>query len=361
MAYPLDCGDDLLDPHYCEDGCDLQEEHARIQYGAWIHKSVYPLINADPSNEAVWLAQIAAGKVILLPLLTGTFDGGSPVYVTGFGPQKQRLSGFDFKATIKDPVYAKNWAHYKSLVGKSSWHFAYGIETQIHITGKPVTSTPKAPITDNLDDLVVWETEIAWTEGFTPAPHNSPDVFSCSNPEVAPAIIKQPTSQSLSVGSPISLSVVATGTQPLHYQWKKDGVNIPGATNASYIKTNAGTGDGGTFTVVVSNAIGTVTSIPASVSVADITFDTILTFATATTDTAESVSGTVATKDPDTQFQFNKDTAITGLPNSMTITIGGVEAIVVDFPADYLGHPFRYIHSDAVSHMGTFVNGTATL
>jgi len=38
---------------------------------------------------------------------------------------------------------------------------------------------------------------------------------------IAPAITQQPASQAVAVGAPVTLTVVATGTAPLHYQWKK--------------------------------------------------------------------------------------------------------------------------------------------
>lgn len=358
----LDCGNDELDPHYCEDPCNRWEEHARISAGAWIHRSVAQSILNDPSNAAIWLTHIATKKIIVLPLLNGSFDGGAPKMVTGFGRQRERLSGYDFSSTVKDPVYVDNWLHYKSLSANSNYHFAYCTESQVHITSVPVTVVPKNPVTDSLDDLVTWEATVTWNEGFTPAPHPIPDgVFVCSNPEAAPVITIQPVGANLTVGGTITLSVTATGSTPLTYQWKKDGVNIAGATGRTYTKNSVGTGDDATYTVVVSNTIGSATSNPAIIAVGDIVFDTILVFTSAITDSKESVSGTVVATGGVQQFQFNKDTQITGLPNSMTILLSGAEVIVVDFPGDYLGHPFRYIHTDAAEYMGVFQNGNVNL
>lgn len=64
------------------------------------------------------------------------------------------------------------------------------------------------------------------------------------------------------VGDPATLSVAvlpATATN-LTYQWKKDGVNLVGATSASYRIPSLSGSDAGTYTVVISNAYGTVTS-----------------------------------------------------------------------------------------------------
>jgi len=62
--------------------------------------------------------------------------------------------------------------------------------------------------------------------------------------------------------------VTASGTAPLSYQWQKNGVNIAGATSASYTTPVTTTADSGsTFTVVVSNSVGSVTSSTATLTV----------------------------------------------------------------------------------------------
>ena len=89
---------------------------------------------------------------------------------------------------------------------------------------------------------------------------------------VAPVITTQPAAQSVAAGQTASFSVVATGTQPLAYQWKKNGIDIAGATSSTYTKQVAASGDNGAvFTVVVSNSVGTVTSNGAILSDVGIT------------------------------------------------------------------------------------------
>jgi hypothetical protein len=70
--------------------------------------------------------------------------------------------------------------------------------------------------------------------------------------DTAPAITAQPiASQALCEGVPASFSVTATGTAPT-YQWKKNGVDIGGATSSTYTIPTIATADGGTYTVEVS-------------------------------------------------------------------------------------------------------------
>jgi len=85
---------------------------------------------------------------------------------------------------------------------------------------------------------------------------------------VAPTITTQPLNQTVTAGQTATFSVVAAGTAPLSYQWQKNGVNIAGATGASYTTpATATTDNGSTFRVVVSNTVGSVTSNAATLTV----------------------------------------------------------------------------------------------
>jgi uncharacterized protein (TIGR02597 family) len=76
---------------------------------------------------------------------------------------------------------------------------------------------------------------------------------------IPPSITTQPSSQSVIVGTSPVFSAVASGF-PLNYQWRWNGANISGATASSYTVTNAQTSNRGTYSVVVSNVVGNVTS-----------------------------------------------------------------------------------------------------
>ena len=85
---------------------------------------------------------------------------------------------------------------------------------------------------------------------------------------VAPSITTQPADQSVTAGQPASFSVAASGTGPLSYQWLRNAAAIAGATGATYGIASATTADSGaTFTVVVSNSAGSVTSNAATLAV----------------------------------------------------------------------------------------------
>ena len=85
--------------------------------------------------------------------------------------------------------------------------------------------------------------------------------------QVPPAITTQPTGATVTAGASASFTVVATGTPAPSYQWQKSNVNISGATSATYTIASTSLGDAGAYTVVVTNAAGTVTSAAAVLTV----------------------------------------------------------------------------------------------
>jgi hypothetical protein len=84
----------------------------------------------------------------------------------------------------------------------------------------------------------------------------------------APTISTQPQSQTVNAGAAATFSVVAAGTGTLAYQWDKNGTAVAGATSASYTTPPTIAGDNGaSFTVVVSDSAGQVTSSAATLTV----------------------------------------------------------------------------------------------
>jgi len=141
---------------------------------------------------------------------------------------------------------------------------------------------------------------------------------------VAPAVTAQPQDQNVNQGSDAVFSVVATGTPAPSYQWRKDGAPIGGATGASYTVANAQSADEGSYSVVVSNIAGTVTSADAvlTVNVAPaITTQPVDQNVNLGSDAAFSVVAT-GTPAPAYQWRFN-GTDLSG-ETSATLTLASV-------------------------------------
>jgi len=78
--------------------------------------------------------------------------------------------------------------------------------------------------------------------------------------ENPPVITLQPQSQTITNGESVVLTASATGTEPLVYQWQRNGANIPDATNTSLALINAAPANAGAYRVRVSNRVGVIFS-----------------------------------------------------------------------------------------------------
>src|SRR5207249_2456706 len=120
--------------------------------------------------------------------------------------------------------------------------------------------------------------------------------------QTKPSITTQPLNQTVAVGQTANFTVTATGTMPLSYQWKKDGVDDPGATLPSYTTPPTTLADDGShFAVTVTNSAGSITSNNATLTVetapspttqpapTPITTATTPTSTTSATETARSI------------------------------------------------------------------------
>ena len=120
-------------------------------------------------------------------------------------------------------------------------------------------------------------------------------------------ITTQPQNATLGVGANAQFTVTASGIAPLSYQWRFNGANLAGATNTSLTITNIQPANGGNYTVVASNFLGSATSSVAVLSVLlppSITFQPVSRTNVAGTDASFSVAAT-GTPVPGYQWRFN--------------------------------------------------------
>lgn len=92
--------------------------------------------------------------------------------------------------------------------------------------------------------------------------------FTSSSVSGAPLIVKQPVSATVAHGASVSFKIGVTGAPIMRYQWRHDGVNIPGAVSAQFAVTNAIVPNAGIYDCIVKNGQGVVVSRPATLSVA---------------------------------------------------------------------------------------------
>jgi hypothetical protein len=134
-----------------------------------------------------------------------------------------------------------------------------------YIGYRPSTS-PNGPInfTGFIDEVSLYNH--ALSTGEVQAIYQAGSAGKCSAPS-PPFVFSQPTDQTVYVGGTAMFSVTAAGTLPLTYQWQKGGSKIDGALTSSFVITNAQLADAGSYSVIISNALGFTTSSNASLTV----------------------------------------------------------------------------------------------
>jgi hypothetical protein len=89
-----------------------------------------------------------------------------------------------------------------------------------------------------------------------------------ASPPAGPQIVTQPQATSAPVGGTARFRVVATGTPPLAYQWRRNGADIAGATADSHTTpVLASTDNGAVYSVRITNATASVESAGATLTV----------------------------------------------------------------------------------------------
>ncbi len=85
-----------------------------------------------------------------------------------------------------------------------------------------------------------------------------------------PLVTTQPLSQTNNSGTTATFTVTAAGTAPLIYQWLKNTTAISGATGATLTLSSVSDSSAAAYSVVITNAAGSVTSSAAALSVLDV-------------------------------------------------------------------------------------------
>jgi RHS repeat-associated protein len=128
-----------------------------------------------------------------------------------------------------------------------------------------------------------------------------------------PTITAQPVSQVVPSGTNVTFVVAAAGAAPLTYQWKYNGNNIAGATASSFTTNSVSLNSSGLYSVVVTNAGGTIPSLGVQlivVGVSNVVVDS---------SNPEVVGATTVTAGSQSVLRAKSNPMSTGFPNGYPI------------------------------------------
>lgn len=142
-----------------------------------------------------------------------------------------------------------------------------------------------------------------------------------------PSVVAQTGNLTVMSGQSVNFKVLVTAKPPPTYQWRKDGVNISGATNNTYSIASVTAADAATYDCVLNNSCGTVTST-GSVLTVDAPPLIVSNPVSQSVDPGTNVLfSVVASGSPTLNYQWCKDgVAIAGATNT-SITLTNVQLI----------------------------------
>lgn len=168
------CFGDGKMPEYKSDACK-PTEGGRVRGAAYIHVSEIAKLTSGQTNPVEtlewWKTAITNKNVVIIPSTRGTFDGGAPVIVTGFGDEKEKVTGKTFIAVINDKNHSENEAFYNALSNDyRNYVLAFRTENELRIATAPISSIDvKDPVEEDTDAPVLWQANVTWVQ-------NAPDL-----------------------------------------------------------------------------------------------------------------------------------------------------------------------------------------
>lgn len=138
--------------------------------------------------------------------------------------------------------------------GRNAWNAS--LDGVSIVQGLPISATNT--VARNLGDI-----DAIWIQSSGTYGNNYmlfDDYYVAAQPNQAPRIITSPQDQTVSVGNTASFLVAVDSPLPVTYQWRFNGLSLAGAADASLTLNNVTFGQAGGYSVVVSNAAGSVTN-----------------------------------------------------------------------------------------------------
>lgn len=224
----------------------------------------------SPSLKYQWTKGVtpiprATGSKLTVSKLSDLSEGGYYVVVTNsFGSVQSRVANL----IVEDaPLITVHPQPVKVAVGTP-------LTMMVTATGSPSLryqwqkSNKNLP-GETLDTLTIPNAQLADTGSYRVIVTNDVGAATSKTAKATvmlpPTIITDPQSASVYIGDTVTFKVKVTGTAPFSYQWKRDGTNV--SKSATLTLTNVQASQAGNYTVDVSNAVGSVTSASALLTI----------------------------------------------------------------------------------------------
>ena len=263
---------------YWNDQIDEGLTESNLEGAAGGGETVSPLISlvglASPElrfrvgTAGAFAIHVSTDKINWTPLFNipaGAVTSNDPISVSlaAFAGSSRYLRFTSTSGTWLDEVEIWGTGLAKEIVELSVATQGEGLTYQWYKDGVAITGATSR-------GYVIADATVSTTAGsYTVKVSNAAGSVTSSAAKVglAPAITSQPVALNKASAQSASFSVVAVGTGPLSYQWYKDGVQIAGASAASYSISAVGAQHVGNYSVTITNALGLVTSQSAGLSV----------------------------------------------------------------------------------------------
>jgi hypothetical protein len=232
-----------------------------LSSGIWLNTTL-----AQPQSGTFRITFDAVPSASVVDAVHGLSYGPASGYANMFVAVRFNASGY---------LDARNGSTYSAAsaipyAGRVSYHFILDVNVATHTYNAYVMiGSVQTTIGTNL----AFRNQLALTSSLndvaamTTTGSSTMCNITLSNSSMVPSIITQPVSQSVTAGQIANFSVATTGSA-VTYQWMKNGVAISGANSSNYsTPITTVTDNSAQFSVVLSNASGTVTSKSALLTV----------------------------------------------------------------------------------------------
>jgi len=165
LVYKVCAADETI-PEYICDPCG-EGEMGRVRGAAFVDKSLLPeLIKTNIENITWWEQQVNAGLINVIPSIRGTYDGGAPNTVTGFGDSKEKTTSKTHTVVFNDQNHKENQLFYQFLENNyKRYILAFRTGSELRVATNNLSSFVAADnVEDDIDSNVLWNCTTTWQQ-----------------------------------------------------------------------------------------------------------------------------------------------------------------------------------------------------